>query len=162
MTAKALAAAIFSICFASCCVDSTAEATAMQVPSPHLAVHSELSQTTFQRSFRPTYWPNGLKTRQCVAEGPRPLNTRTPGRSNYLSYKWKCWKWWWWVAHITARESDMVFFQLTHIHTCGARAYLYTSLYPLPVPCWCLETFGYWILSKPNPNRSEERKKWPN
>lgn len=54
-----------------------------------------------------------------------------------------------------------VFFQLTHIHTCGARAYLYTSLYPLPIPCWCLETFsfGYWILSKPNPNRSEERKK---
>lgn len=132
--------------------------TSMLVPSPHLAVHSELSQTAFQRSFRPTYWPNGLNTRRCVTEGPRPLNTRTPGRSNYLSHNWKCWKCLW---HTSLPGRVTCFFQLTHIHTCGARAYLYTSLYPLPIPCWCLETFsfGYWILSKPNPNRSEERKK---
>lgn len=140
----------------------------IQQPKRHQCnYHLHTWLCTFQRSFRPTYWPNGLNTRQCVTERPCPLNTRTPGRSNYLSHIWKCWWWWWWwwVAHVTARESDICFFQLTHsIHTCGARAYLYTSLYPLPIPCWCWETFsfGYWILSKPNPNMSEERKKWPN
>lgn len=150
-------------CLLLCGVNSRSNINAGTIST--LGCTLKVEPNSLSEELWPTYWSNGLNTHRGFTEGPRPLNTRTPGRSNYLGHNWKCQKCWWWVAHITAWEGDKCFFQLTHIYTCGAGAYLYTfSLYLLPIPCWCLETFsfGYWFLSKPNPNRSEERKKWPN